>query len=1474
MKNYYRLWYLMVVGLFCSLRLSAGTLEALSPQPETVFPIETTTVTLSWSWSNTPIENLSGYEIEYAVNGVVQDLVSGLSGTSYVVGGLTPGTRISWRVAAVDTDAGRTWTARRQFYVARNQPVYVKTTGSGNGSSWGNASSLQNALISAVPGDELWLAAGTYLPVSGYDRNTPFLLLRDGVQIIGGFSGTETELDQRNWQANPVVLSGNIGNAESETDNARHVLVARGSEEFPLTRATRIDGVIIEGGYASEDSVSGGGIRLTRASVDFRNVVFRNNTSYSGGAVAADEHSSPYFFNCIFNGNKAQRFGGAVRTLGAMDFVNCVFYGNNAVTRGGAVDNGDYGAVAGTNSIFWGNTASSNPQGYNTIFRYSVVEGGALGTANISSDPQFIYAEGGDFRVNVNSPVVNKGSNAYVPDDGDYDFGKRTRIQAGTVDIGVYEGGEVLPTLISPANKQLFDAGTSSVKVVWEWPQDGPAGLNSFRVEYRLNGVATWSGAVVADTESSYTIEGLNAFDKVEWRVVAQMDDNGQMYSEVFVFYITRGRPVYVKSDGSGDGSSWAAASSLHGALQDAKYGDQLWLMKGSYVTDAGGNREIAFEIPDGVSLYGGFAGTETLLTQRNVLQNSTVLSGELGDPESIVDNAYNVVRIAGSFSSPVGGQTRLDGLVIEGGNSRLGGNTYDFGGGLYLEHASPIVVNIIFRDNNGKYGAGMAVLGNSQPLAGNLIFMDNHATINGGALYSDAAFEVWNSVFYGNSAANWGGAVFAYVTNKLTINNCSFAYSQSSLNNITSERNHHYYNAQVFSCMADEVSGSELLNDDPLFLDGEFGDFRLNYASPAIDKGLAVPAWLSTDFRGRSRVLGSQTDIGPFEGGSNTVYAFNPANGKTQEPGEGNVAVEWRWHDAVPSDVVDYVLVYRVNDGDEIELEGLGGLQTLLDAVQPLDRVNWRLYSRHSDGSRRWSAPAAFRVRRGHPLYVKPEGQGGGTSWSDAVSLQEALAMAIESDELWLAAGTYLPGATRDASFNLIDGIKLYGGFLGNESELGQRDWYNYPTVLSGEIGDQNAVADNVRQLVRVNGSAESPVRDLWLDGLIIEAANSDNAGGGGLVLTHASPRVINVWFRRNSSSASGGAVWGDTHSEPVFVNTLFTYNQAGGSGGAVSAAGVMTFYHCLWHQNQASSYGGALHGIYSKVYNSIAWKNTAGIADPSFRGAEVTYSLVENGYTGVGNLQADPLFLNVAEGDYRLDFASPALEKGTLGAWPQGVGLVDYLGADRVQGTRPDMGPFEGGFDAQLIAPVAEYPVDGTEFGTDVSAVELRWVWEEEAPAGILDYELEYRVGTAYQVMSGLQGLSQNIVNLSPADEISWRVRARTAEGYLDWSYYSTFRILKPTSRQETSLASGGLQLWPNPIRLESERLTLKVPEGQEGGCLQLIDLSGRLIFRQQLEGAGLQNPTLPALSPGVYLLRYQSESGFSDVVRLHVK
>src|SRR5690554_7255402 len=111
------------------------------------------------------------------------------------------------------------------------------------------------------------------------------------VQIIAGCSGTEKELDQRNWQAKPVILSGNIGDAESHTDNARHVLVARGSEEFPLTRATRIDGIIIEKGYATEDSVSGGAIRLTRASVDFRNVVFRNNTSNSGGAVAADEHS-------------------------------------------------------------------------------------------------------------------------------------------------------------------------------------------------------------------------------------------------------------------------------------------------------------------------------------------------------------------------------------------------------------------------------------------------------------------------------------------------------------------------------------------------------------------------------------------------------------------------------------------------------------------------------------------------------------------------------------------------------------------------------------------------------------------------------------------------------------------------------------------------------------------------------------------------------------------------------------------------------------------------------------------------------------------------------------------------------------------------------------------------------------------------------------------------------------------------------
>lgn len=83
--------------------------------------------------------------------------------------------------------------------------------GAGTGLNWNDAfSNLHSALTVAQAGEQVWVAGGTYLPDAGTNRDHPFVL-SSGVQLLGGFNGTETALTQRNIGANPTLLSGNIG---------------------------------------------------------------------------------------------------------------------------------------------------------------------------------------------------------------------------------------------------------------------------------------------------------------------------------------------------------------------------------------------------------------------------------------------------------------------------------------------------------------------------------------------------------------------------------------------------------------------------------------------------------------------------------------------------------------------------------------------------------------------------------------------------------------------------------------------------------------------------------------------------------------------------------------------------------------------------------------------------------------------------------------------------------------------------------------------------------------------------------------------------------------------------------------------------------------------------------------------------------------------------------------------------------------
>lgn len=219
--------------------------------------------------------------------------------------------------------------------------------------------------------------------------------------------------------------------------------------------------------------------------------------------------------------------------------------------------------------------------------------------------------------------------------------------------------------------------------------------------------------------------------------------------------------------------------------------------------------------------------------------------------------------------------------------------------------------------------------------------------------------------------------------------------------------------------------------------------------------------------------------------------------------------------------------------------------------------------------------------------LYVRASAPAGGNghSWATPFrDLQDAICLAVRSrgtvTEIWTAAGTYKPDRGRNdrrLSFRLADGVSIYGGFAGTETQLAQRDIATHETILSGDIGAAGDTNDNTYHVINGSHLTASAV----LDGFIITAGNANapgfpNDAGGGMRSECGSPTIRNCTFRNNHATA-GGAVenW---HSSPTFIRCTFKNNSADQQAGAMhSYSSDASFVDCAFTANSAP-YGGAM--------------------------------------------------------------------------------------------------------------------------------------------------------------------------------------------------------------------------------------------------------------------------------------------------------
>ncbi len=354
-------------------------------------------------------------------------------------------------------------------------------------------------------------------------------------------------------------------------------------------------------------------------------------------------------------------------------------------------------------------------------------------------------------------------------------------------------------------------------------------------------------------------------------------------------------------------------------------------------------------------------------------------------------------------------------------------------------------------------------------------------------------------------------------------------------------------------------------------------------------------------------------------------------------------------------------------------------------------------------------------------------DGAGDGSTWADAfTNLSVALVHVESGDQVWVAKGSYRPGSGRADTFQLKDGVGVYGGFAGFEDPfsftLNQRNIVVNETILEGEIGAPGP-SDNVFHVVTASNVARSAV----LDGFTVARGNGSGLSlmrqdvGGGMLILNASPVIGHCLFRDAQAGSRGGAVHiagGSPYfahcrfvgnrttvtqgannvggavyytgtpavaANPLFVNCLFVGNRAGvGNGGSGASLygggyGTASLVNCTLLHNRADTLTGGVFGS-ATITNSIFYGNQDrnGLEiTAQLRGAVVvSHSLVQGGWSGAGNLNADPLFKNAIgpdgiagtlDDDAHLLPGSPCIDAGSNFAWPAEISPVDLDGASR---------------------------------------------------------------------------------------------------------------------------------------------------------------------------------------------------------------